>query len=159
MKKIVAILLAVTMSCTVFMGCGGEKLKEKEDISVYSFSGENEQIKISNGVIAILPEEQTVYGGDLEMKQKELADIVSCSMTYYTLSEEGKKVLWTDKVKDVEGKKEDISGSLGQVTGENMIKEVNENIFFELEMTSSNGEKKKYQLELPITEVIHSLKN
>lgn len=157
MKKIVSILFAVTISCTVFTGCGEEKVKE--ETSVYSFSGENEQIKISNGVIAILPEEQTVYGGDLEMKENELSDIVSCSMTYYTLSEEGKKVIFTNKVKDEEGEKEDISGSLGQVTGEDIIKEVEENIFFELETISSNGEKKTYQLELPVKEVISSSKN
>lgn len=157
MKKIVSILLAVTISCTVFAGCGEERVKE--ETFVYSFSGENEQIKISNGVIAILPEEQTVYGGDLEMKENELLNIVSCSMTYYTLSEEGKKVIFTNKIKDEGVEKEDFSGSLGQATGEDIIKEVEEKIFFELEMISSNGEKKTYQLELPVKEVISSSKN
>ena len=54
MKKIMAVMLSL-LACTVLLaGCNtSSESNEEQSLKVYSFSGENEYISVSNGVIIL----------------------------------------------------------------------------------------------------------
>lgn len=93
MKKIVVILLSALACCTMFIGCSNSSANQEQHLSVYSFSGEDEQFAISNGVIVLNSTEETFYGGDLKEKQDKLSDIAAYTKTFYVMSGNEKKVL------------------------------------------------------------------
>ena len=75
MKKIVVILLSALACCTMFIGCSNSSAHQEHHLSVYSFSGEDEQFAISNGVIVLNSTEETFYGGELKEKKDKITKI------------------------------------------------------------------------------------
>ena len=67
MKKIRAVMLSL-LACTVLLaGCNtSPESNEEQPLKVYSFSGENEYISVSNGVIILDGKNEICYGGDLK---------------------------------------------------------------------------------------------
>ena len=59
--KVFVYMAILTLALT---GCGKE---EPDQLTVYSFSGENEQLTVSNGVIALNGTEEIFAGGDLKV--------------------------------------------------------------------------------------------
>lgn len=157
MKKTAAILLITLICCAMFTGCGKIPPKDQEQHpTVYSFSGENEQFTISNGVIVLTPTEVIFCGGDLKEKQEKLSDIAAYSTTFYISGDE-KKILLSNRVEDMTGGTVTIAGETGKASGDIItgakIDELKSNLYFELKTTNLNGEKNKYQLQLNLTEV------
>lgn len=70
----------------MFIGCSNSSANQEQRLSVYSFSGEDEQFAISNGVIVLNSTEETFYGGDLKEKQDKLSDIAAYTKTFYVMS-------------------------------------------------------------------------
>lgn len=163
MKKIVVILLSALACCTMFIGCSNSSANQEQHLSVYSFSGEDEQFAISNGVIVLNSTEETFYGGDLKEKQDKLSDIAAYTKTFYVMSGNEKKVLMSFVVEDMTGGTVNISGDIGKISGDIMTKigtdELQNNLFFELKTTDLNGEKNEYQLQLTVTEVTEKADN
>ena len=156
MKKIVVILLSALACCTMFIGCSNSSANQEQHLSVYSFSGEDEQFAISNGVIVLNSTEETFYGGDLK-------DIAAYTKTFYVMSGNEKKVLMSFVVEDMTGGTVNISGDTGKISGDIMTKigtdELQNNLFFELKTTDLNGEENEYQLQLTVTEVTEKADN
>lgn len=65
-------LIAILMLTLV--GCDNVT---QEQLTVYSFSGENEQFSISNGVIVLDGTEEIFSGGDLKVADNFFTDIMS----------------------------------------------------------------------------------
>ena len=78
--KVFVYMAILTLALT---GCGKE---EPDQLTVYFFSGENEQLTVSNGVIVLNGTEEIFAGGDLKVTGDLPADITSYSTTFYTMS-------------------------------------------------------------------------
>ena len=78
MKKIRAVMLSL-LACTVLLaGCNtSPESNEEQPLKVYSFSGENEYISVSNGVIILDGKDEICYGGDLKVMSDDFSDITT----------------------------------------------------------------------------------
>ena len=103
MKKIMAVMLSL-LACTVLLaGCNtSSESNEEQSLKVYSFSGENEYISVSNGVIILDGKDEICYGGDLKVMSDDFADITTYSTTIYINGSE-KETLLSNGVDDQTG--------------------------------------------------------
>ena len=158
-KSKVLVFLAILMLALV--GC--EKV-EQEQLTVYSFSGENEQLSISNGIIVLNGTEEIFTGGDLKVTDDFFNNITSYSTTFYIMADDEKDVILSNDVVDMTGDTVNISGDLGQISGNSTIRRIKiddtsnlENILhFELTTKDRNGKENVYQLQLSLTEITKS---
>ena len=139
-------------------GCGDT---EREQMTVFSFCGENEQLVVTNGVIVLNNAEEIFYGGDLDVKQEFFSDIASYSTSFYIISGDEKKTILSNSVVDMTGGTIDVAGNLGKVSGDsiltgtriNGLSDLKNNLYFELTTTDMNGEENMYQLQIILKEV------
>ena len=158
-KSKVLVFLAILMLALV--GC--EKV-EQEQLTVYSFSGENEQLSISNGIIILNGTEETFSGGDLKVSDDFFDNIASYSTTFYIMAGDEKDVILSNGMVDMTGDTVNVSGDLGQISGDSAIRRIKidgtsdlKNIFyFELTTKDMDGNENVYQLELSLTEITKS---
>ena len=158
-KSKVLVFMAILMLTLV--GC--EKVEQEQPI-VYSFSGENEQLSISNGVIVLNGTEEIFTGGDLKVADDFFNNITSYSTTFYIMVGDEKDVILSNDVVDMTGDTVNISGDLGQISGNSTIRRIKiddtsdlENILhFELTTKDRNGKENVYQLQLSLTEITKS---
>ena len=94
MKNIMAVMLSL-LACTVLLtGCNtSSESNEEQSLKVYSFSGENEYISVSNGVIILDGKEEICYGGDLKVMSDDFSDITTYSTTVYINGSEKETLL------------------------------------------------------------------
>jgi hypothetical protein len=134
---------------------------------VYSFSGENEQLTVSNGVIVLNGTEETFAGGDLKVTGDLFTDITSYSTTFYTMSGNERDIILSNSVVDMTGGKVNVSGDLGQISGESVIKRIKiddtsdlkNTLYFELITKDKYGEESVYQLQMSLTEITKNADN
>jgi hypothetical protein len=158
-KSRVLVFMAILMLTLV--GC--EKV-DQEQPTVYSFSGENEQLSISNGIIVLNGTEEIFTGGDLKVADDFFNNITSYSTTFYIMVGDEKDVILSNDVVDMTGDTVNISGDLGQISGNSTIRRIKiddtsdlENILlFELTTKDRNGKENVYQLQLSLTEITKS---
>ena len=98
MKKIMAVMLSL-LACTVLLaGCNtSSESNEEQSLKVYSFSGENEYISVSNGVIILDGKDEICYGGDLKVMSDDFANITTYSTTIYINGSEKETLLSNPK--------------------------------------------------------------
>ena len=77
------VLIFMAILILTLTGCGKAG---QERLIIYSFSGENEQLAVSNGIIVLNGTEETFVGGDLKVTGDFFDDITSYSTTFYTMS-------------------------------------------------------------------------
>ena len=153
-----AALVFMTIILTALTGCGKA---EQEQLIIYSFSGENEQLAVSNGIIVLNGTEETFVGGDLKVTGDFFDDITSYSTTFYTMSGSEKDIILSNSVVDMTGETVNVSCDLGQISGESIIRRIKiddvndlENVlYFELTTKNKNGEENVYQLQISLTEI------
>ena len=108
----------------------------------YSFSGENEYISVSNGVIILDGKEEICYGGDLKVMSDNFSDITTYSTTIYINGSE-KETLLSNSVDDQTGETIDVSGNIGKISGDvlrDSDDKLTDNLWFELKTTNLSGE-------------------
>lgn len=159
MKNIMKVVLSL-LACTVLLaGCSASpKSNEEQSLKVYSFSGENEYICVSNGVIVLDGEDEICYGGDLKVLSSDFADITSYLTTIYING----SVLLSNRVDDQTGGTIDVSGNIGKVSGD-ILKDsdadkLTDNLWLELKTTNLSGEENTYQVQLETTEITNEVK-
>ena len=113
----------VFMAILLLTLAGCEKV-EQEQLTVYSFSGENEQLSISNGIIILNGTEETFSGGDLKVTDDFFNNITSYSTTFYIMADDEKDVILSNDVVDMTGDTVNISGDLGQISGNSTIRRI-----------------------------------
>lgn len=154
MKK----LLALYVSVLLFTGCGvSSENNQEQSLKVYSFSGENEFLSVSNGVIVLDAKDEICYSGDLKVKSDEFADITTYSTAIYFNMGNERESLISGGVEDKTGGTIEVSGDIGKISGDilrdsNLDKLVDD-LWFELKTTDLNGEENIYQLQLEMTEI------
>ena len=143
MKKIMAVMLSL-LACTVLLaGCNNfSESNEEQSLKAYSFSGENEYISVSNGVIILDGKEEICYGGDLKVMSDNFSDITTYSTTIYINGRE-KETLLSNSVDDQTGETIDVSGNIGKISGDvlrDSDDKLTDNLWFELKTTNLSGE-------------------
>ena len=162
MKKIRAVMLSL-LACTVLLaGCNtSPESNEEQPLKVYSFSGENEYISVSNGVIILDGKDEICYGGDLKVMSDDFADITTYSTTIYINGSE-KETLLSNGVDDQTGGTIDVSGNIGKISGDILrdsdADKLTDNLWFELKTTNLSGEENTYQVQLETTEITKEVK-
>ncbi len=159
MKKAIALILAL-LCAFVFVSCGTEKKNSKTE--VYTFSGKNGYFSVSNGIIVINGEEEIFSGGELKvLREKPFPDTTSFSTRFYIVNDGEKRTVLLCSVNDMTGGAVNISGDLGEISGENVITEgknlnaddfVN-NLYFELRVRDSEGYEKTYEIPMNVEKV------
>ena len=152
----------VFMAILLLTLAGCEKV-EQEQLTVYSFSGENEQLSISNGIIILNGTEETFSGGDLKVSDDFFDNITSYSTTFYIMSGDKRDVILSNNVVDTTGDTVNVSSDLGQISGDSAIRRIQiddtsdlKNIlYFELTTKDREGKENVYQLQQPLTEILY----
>lgn len=162
MKKIMKVMLSL-LACTVLLaGCSTfSESNEEQSLKVYSFSGENEYISVSNGAIILDGKNEICYGGDLKVMSNDFADITTYLATIYIDGSE-KEILLSNSVDDQTGGTIDVSGNIGKISGD-IIRDgdadkLTDNLWFELKTTNLSGDENIYQVQLETTEITKEVK-
>lgn len=161
--NMVKLRVLVFMAILMLALAGCEKVAQ-EQLTVYSFSGENEQLSISNGIIILNGTEETFSGGDLKVSDDFFDNITSYSTTFYIMAGDEKDVILSNGMVDMTGDTVNVSGDLGQISGDSAIRRIKidgtsdlKNIlYFELTAKDMDGNENVYQLELSLTEITKS---
>ena len=124
-------------------------------IASYSFSGENEFIKIGNGSIVFGETNELFNGGNLEILQPNLfVDVSSYSTTFYTLlNNRERNDFHSTNVTGVRNGADSINNDLGSSSSNGfMVINLEQGLWFELKTTDVNGTENIYLLELTVTD-------
>lgn len=162
MKKKMEVMLSL-LACTVLLaGCNtSSESNEEQPLKVYSFSGENEHISVSNGIIILDGKDEICYGGDLKAMSDDFTDITTYSTTIYINGSE-KEILLSNSVDDQTGGTIDVSGNIGKISGyilrDSDADKLTDNLWFELKTTNLSGEENTYQVQLKTTEITKEVK-
>ena len=162
MKKKMEVVLSL-LACTVLLaGCNtSSESNEEQPLKVYSFSGENEHISVSNGVIILDGKDEICYGGDLKAMSDDFTDITTYSTTIYINGSE-KEILLSNSVDDQTGGTIDVSGNIGKISGDILrdsdADKLTDNLWFELKTINLSGEENTYQVQLKTTEITKEVK-
>lgn len=151
MKKIKIIILIVIILCLI-TSC----TKPKNNVEIYSFSGENEIISINNGLIILTDDKEKFIGGDLSFKTEEPTDVQSSSGKFF-FYKEGNEFAILNNSSTVQGttKGAQISSELGFISGKelfygNDLELIKDSLNFSLSGKLINGENFEYNLILDI---------
>lgn len=158
MKAYTRIWVFIAAFFLVLGGCGKEKQKS---LTVYSFSGENETIAVSNGVIILNGTEEIFSGGDLKVTGEGFTDITFYSSNFYIMSGDEKNRILSNAVEDITGGTVLVSGDLGKCSGASVLKRIKpdgndtwkNNFYFEFTTRDKAGEETVYQLQMRVKEV------
>ncbi len=159
MKKAVALILVI-LCAFIFVGCGAGKANEKTE--VYTFSGENDVISVTNGTIVINGEEEIFSGGELKVLRKyAFSDTASFSTRFYIVNDGEKRTVLSCSLNDMTGGAVNISGDLGEISGESVITEgknlstedIVNNLYFEITVRDSEGYEKTYEIPMNVEKV------
>ena len=162
MKKIMVATLSLLACAVLLAGCNtSTESNEEQSLKVYSFSGENEYISVSNGVIILDGKEEICYGGDLKVMSDDFSDITTYSTTVYINGSE-KETLLSNGVDNQTDGTIDVSGNIGKISGDILrdsdADKLTDNLWFELKTTNLSGEEKTYQVQLETTEITKEVK-
>ena len=162
MKKIMVATLSLLACAVLLAGCNpSTESNEAQSLKVYSFSGENEYISVSNGVIILDGKNEICYGGDLKVISDVFVDITTYSTTIYINGSE-KETLLSNSVDDQTGGTIDFSGNIGKISGDIFknrdADKLADNLWFELKTTNLSGEENTYQVQLQTTEFTKEVK-
>lgn len=116
---------------------------------------------MSNGIIVLNGSEEIFLGGDLKAADESFLDITSYSTTFYTISGSEKNVILSNRVTDTTGDTVNVSGDLGQISGDSTLRRINIDdtndfngtLYFELTTKDKYGTENVYQLQMALTEI------
>ena len=163
MKKRIVFISALLCVLALF-GCSRADAEQEAAASTenaplrsagsYSFSGENEFLRITNGSILVEDTNESFDGGDLEILQPDLfADVTSYTATFYTLRNNGQRndfssAHTTDVTDGADSIYRDLSGFSGNGY---VIVNLEQGLWFELIAADADGTEHTYLLELTVT--------
>lgn len=143
------------------------KYKEKLDnanIVVFTFEGENELIRIDDGVIIITPDKHQVFGGNIEYIGLKDENINFYSNKLYLKELQGGNTILTDVVsfqgKDVYTSLKEVlklNESVGEISSTTLFNKydfdkIKDHLFFEFKYERTDGEVKTSEIKLNVKE-------
>lgn len=154
MKRISALLTAGLLGCALLAGCGGGEVPA--ELSVWSLSGENEQLRLSNGVLVLNGGEDVLHGGDLEVLDNSVPPATAFLTEYYLAGDGEARTLLSMQSVDQTGGTLDPAGSTGAIAGDlsgRFYEGWQDELWLELTVTDREGQTFTYPLQLRATEV------
>ena len=161
MKRIISIAISCLLIAAL-VGCGGAIEDAESGDVVYSMSGSNDLLEISNGVIVLGEEEEVFDGGDLKVLQEDLfADVTAYTCSYYTITNGDRRTILSNSTVDMTGGTLNVNGDLGRASGNGILignkiksaEDLEDVICFELITTDLSGKENTYQLPLVLNKV------
>ena len=162
-KKVWSVLALILICSMIFAGCGSEKQEEKQNFSVYSFSGEDENLTVTNGVIVLSDDYEAFYGGNLQVNEENFAGVTSFEETFYVLKDGEKEIISSNSLTDTTGGAVNVGGDLGKKWGAGSISgkfdadDLKNNFFFEFTVTDIEGNTHTYQTQMKVVEVTEGM--
>ena len=156
MKKFTGFLLSLVLLLAL-AGCGTSNASPAEHI--YSFSGESDVLRVTNGVAIAGGENETFYGGNLEMKNGDFLNAVDYTTEFYVPDEMSTHTFLSIDTVDKTGKtlavqNQDRGQISGPVFNKNMeLSAFETNLNFKLEITYQNGETETYTVPMQVKEI------
>ncbi|MGL5254262.1 MAG: hypothetical protein ACRC9L_04580 [Brevinema sp.] len=152
MKKLLAFVL-ISVCMLSLVACGEQS--SKETVTVYSYSGENEQYSIINGVIVLSEKDDIVYGGELKAKEDQITDLVSETMELYILSDNKEIPLTSFVSVDHTGDGFELSnpGSRAAEFSEDEKENLIENLYFKISIETLDGEKTVSDIKMNVIDI------
>lgn len=161
MRRRTAILAICLILAALLTGCarvsyGGQG----QELNVWSIHGENDVIAVSNGVIVISPEAETLYGGKLTVKTEAFDEVAAYTVRIKLDTGEEWKPLLVNTVSaaGAPGVSIGVSDFIGQTTGDvfgtNDAEFFPDNLRLELDVTDLSGKLYTYQVQLQATQVL-----
>lgn len=136
---------------------------EKDQLAVYSFSGENDQFFVSNGVFILDEKDEIIDCGDFKASEEFFDNIKAYKTTFYIMSDNERKIIITNSVEDMSGGILNPPSDLGKTSGDKIIisnetdyNDLINNLYFELVTVDIDGKENVYQLQMIMSEVIKS---
>lgn len=129
---------------------------------VYSFSGSDDILTVMNGMIVLDEDEEIFSGGMLKINSENFFDgITSYTAKFYILEDGQRNTVMINSVTDQTGGMVVFDGDdLGKISGEDVInyndddtKAFINNLYFEISVAGTDGEKKSHQLQMDVIEV------
>ena len=161
MKKSISIAISCLLIAAL-VGCGGAIEDAESGDVVYSMSGSNDLLEISNGVIVLGEEEEVFDGGDLKILQEDLfSDVTAYTCSYYTITNGERRTILSNSTVDMTGGTLNVNGDLGRASGNGILignkiksaEDLENVIWFELITTDLSGKENTYQLALVLNKV------
>ncbi|MDR3587670.1 MAG: hypothetical protein P4L59_20515 [Desulfosporosinus sp.] len=133
---------------------------------VYSFEGESENIRVSNGVIIISKDKQMVQGGELQYIGIKRENISAYTKNIYIDNQHGNKetivggsvfnnikngMIFPDELL--------LNRTIGGVSSEKLFRDedmstIKDNLYFSLEGTTNDGKQFNFMVKLQVQELI-----
>ncbi len=141
----------------IFTACGNEANKPNGEISVYSFSGENDDISLINGVAIFGKDDDILNGGELILKTDKFKDIKYYNVKLYVKTEKSSLMSNASEIKNGTFSKEEIEGEVGSISNfmyNNItLEDFKNNLYFKLETVDKNDKKSEYEIHLKVNEI------
>ncbi|EHQ88931.1 hypothetical protein [Desulfosporosinus youngiae] len=164
--KLIIILLIITnlifISTTVFY----KRIIDNQVFKVYTFEGESNDIRLSNGIIIISSGKQIVNGGQIQYVGNKLGNIKSYSKTIY-LDKQGSQqpvlsntVLNYNSITGMTFPDElSLNRAIGEISSEELFsdKDINafkDNLYFSLTYTQDDGNPKNFIVKLSVKKIL-----
>ena len=155
--SVVIVVAVAALVCVVALvgGFSAISADEKDELSVYSFTGTHELFEIPNGIVVIADDMEVFDGGDLKIiNPAAFSDIVFYSAKYYQIKDGEKRTILFNGVEDMTGGTLDIEGDLGRIASADIIRDDLEgNLWFELKTTDMSGKENTYQIPLTLEKI------
>ncbi|HZK33562.1 MAG TPA: hypothetical protein VFC60_03585 [Tissierellaceae bacterium] len=150
-KRIISITLIVTILFLI-TSCANPKNKTE----VYTFNGEDENIKVNNGLIIVTDDLEKFIVGDLSFKGEELSDVKHYFAKFFFYKDGDENTILNNS-STIEGATQGqrIHSELGSISSEDLfygkdLELIKESLNFSLSGKLMNGESFKYNLTLNV---------
>jgi hypothetical protein len=154
-KKFIAIILIVIFLC-VFTSC----TRTDNQTEIYSFSGENENIAINNGLIIVTNDSEKFIGGDLSFKGDEPLDAKDYFERFFYYKDGNEEIIFNNVTTTTSSNKGrvNISSELGSISSKNLfyyddLELIKGSLNFLISGKLVNGENFEYDLTLIVKKV------
>ena len=155
--SVVIVVAVAALVCVVALvgGFSAISADEKDELSVYSFTGTHELFEIPNGIVVLTDDKEVFDGGDLKIiNPAAFSDIVFYSAKYYQIKDGEKRTILFNGVEDMTGGTLDIEGDLGRIASADIVSDDLEgNLWFELKTTDMSGKENIYQIPLTLEKI------
>jgi len=147
-------LLAALLCLGLLTSCTAQQ----KMTGVYSFSGENDSIAISGGVITMDRDWEVFHGGNLTFQGEELSDVKDSVITFYFYKDGVEQTILCHAVSvDGVSEGERISSDMGSVQAQTLYSSADwgllrNTLHFSLTGTQMNGESFEYYIPLSVSE-------
>lgn len=162
-KKLIFISIAFIIILLLFFISSYEKTKNeniRNKLQIYSFSGENKDIIINNGLVVITDDIAKFIGGDLSFKDKEFLDVKDYFLKFFFYKNKNEDII-LDNGGTMQSKNKGllVPGRLGEISSKNLftendLKSIEQSLMFSLNGTLMNGKVFEYYIKLDVKKVL-----